>query len=131
MVDKAGAFQSFALGHRIDGRVDFAEIERGEGVGCRHAGRSAAKRSNEVAKRPGGTHPHAVEAVGTGRYLTLSEDVLCGKRRCHEQLDVPLLHFLLYASRHLADQLGASPVFRADGNYELGELLPSVLSRVT
>lgn len=41
-----------------------------------------------------------------------------------------LRHHLEYASRHLADQLGASPVFRADGNYELGELLPSVLSRV-
>jgi hypothetical protein len=34
------------------------------------------------------------------------------------------------ASRHLADQLGASPPFRADGNYELGELLPSVLARM-
>lgn len=41
-----------------------------------------------------------------------------------------LRHHLEYASRHLADQLGARPVFRADGNYELGELLPSVLSRV-
>jgi hypothetical protein len=41
-----------------------------------------------------------------------------------------LRHHLEYASRHLADQLGASPVFRADGNYDLGELLPSVLSRV-
>ena len=40
-----------------------------------------------------------------------------------------LRHHLEYASRHLADQLGARPVFRADGNYELGELLPSVLSR--
>jgi hypothetical protein len=33
-------------------------------------------------------------------------------------------------SRHLADQLGAAPTFRADGNYELGELLPSVLVRM-
>ncbi len=41
-----------------------------------------------------------------------------------------LRHHLEYASRHLADQLGARPVFRADGNYELGELLPSVLSRM-
>jgi hypothetical protein len=41
-----------------------------------------------------------------------------------------LRHHLEYASRHLADQLGARPVFRADGNYELGELLPSVLSRI-
>jgi hypothetical protein len=33
-------------------------------------------------------------------------------------------------SRHLADLLGATPQFRADGNYELGELLPSVLKRM-
>lgn len=41
-----------------------------------------------------------------------------------------LRHHLEYVSRLLADQLGASPVFRADGNYELGELLPAVLSRM-
>jgi hypothetical protein len=41
-----------------------------------------------------------------------------------------LRHHLEYASRHLADQLGATPSFRADGNYELGELLPSVLARM-
>jgi hypothetical protein len=41
-----------------------------------------------------------------------------------------LRHHLEYVSRHLADQLGASPPFRADGNYELGELLPSVLARM-
>jgi hypothetical protein len=41
-----------------------------------------------------------------------------------------LRHHLEYASRHLADHLGARPVFRADGNYELGELRPSVLSRM-
>ena len=40
-----------------------------------------------------------------------------------------LRHHLEYVSRLLADQLGARPVFRADGNYELGELLPSVLTR--
>ena len=39
-------------------------------------------------------------------------------------------HHLEYVSRHLADQLGAAPRFRADGNYELGELLPSVLKRL-
>ncbi|KAA3607140.1 MAG: chromosome segregation protein SMC [Planctomycetota bacterium] len=33
-------------------------------------------------------------------------------------------------SRHLADLLGASPQFRTDGNYELGELLSSVMSRM-
>jgi hypothetical protein len=41
-----------------------------------------------------------------------------------------LRHHLEYVSRHLADQLGATPPFRADGNYELGELLPSVLKRM-
>ena len=41
-----------------------------------------------------------------------------------------LRHHLEYVSRHLADQLSATPPFRADGNYELGELLPSVLSRM-
>jgi hypothetical protein len=40
-----------------------------------------------------------------------------------------LRNHLEYASRHLADQLGATPPFRADGNYELGDLLPSVLKR--
>jgi hypothetical protein len=39
-------------------------------------------------------------------------------------------HHLEYVSRHLADQLGAAPAFRADGNYELGELLPSGLARI-
>ncbi|MGA7384180.1 MAG: chromosome segregation protein SMC [Methylocella sp.] len=41
-----------------------------------------------------------------------------------------LRHHLEYVSRHLADQLGATPPFRADGNYELGELLPNVLARM-
>lgn len=41
-----------------------------------------------------------------------------------------LRHHLEYVSRHLADQLGANPQFRADGDYELGELLPSVMSRM-
>ena len=41
-----------------------------------------------------------------------------------------LRHHLEYVSRHLADQLGASPQFRADGDYELGELLPGVLQRM-
>jgi hypothetical protein len=41
-----------------------------------------------------------------------------------------LRHHLEYVSRLLADQLGATPPFRADGNYELGELLPSVVARM-
>ncbi len=46
-----------------------------------------------------------------------------------ESAAAALRHHLEYASRHLADQLGAQPQFRADGDYDLGELLPSVLSR--
>ena len=41
-----------------------------------------------------------------------------------------LRHHLEYVSRHLADHLGATPHFRADGNYELGDLLPAVLGRM-
>ena len=41
-----------------------------------------------------------------------------------------LRHHLEYVSRLLADQLGATPSFRSDGNYELGDLLPSVLKRM-
>ncbi|HUZ91701.1 MAG TPA: AAA family ATPase [Methylocella sp.] len=41
-----------------------------------------------------------------------------------------LRHHLEYVSRLLADQLGARPQFRADGNYELGDLLPPVLARM-
>jgi recombinational DNA repair ATPase RecF len=41
-----------------------------------------------------------------------------------------LRHHLEYVSRLLADQIGATPPFRADGNYELGELLPPVLARI-
>ncbi len=41
-----------------------------------------------------------------------------------------LRRHLEYVSRHMADQLGAMPPFKADGNYELGDLLPSVLKRM-
>ncbi|WP_315767583.1 MULTISPECIES: ATP-binding protein [unclassified Bradyrhizobium] len=41
-----------------------------------------------------------------------------------------LRRHLEYVARRLADSLGASPVFRSDGNYELGDLLPSVLVRL-
>jgi recombinational DNA repair ATPase RecF len=41
-----------------------------------------------------------------------------------------LRHHLEYVSRLLADQFGAAIPFRADGNYELGELLSSVLKRI-
>jgi hypothetical protein len=55
------------------------------------------------------------EALAKGKI-----DVAAGALRRH----------LEYVSRHLADLLGASPQFRADGNYELGELLPNVMSRM-
>ena len=56
-------------------------------------------------------------------------DVALGKGKV-EAAAAALRHHLEYVSRHLADQLGATPQFRADGNYELGELLPSVLKRM-
>jgi hypothetical protein len=41
-----------------------------------------------------------------------------------------LRHHLEYISRFLAGELAAPVPFRADGNYELGDLLPQVVSRV-
>jgi hypothetical protein len=41
-----------------------------------------------------------------------------------------LRHHLEYVSRLLANELGASVQFRADGNYELGDLLPPILTRM-
>jgi ABC-type transport system involved in cytochrome c biogenesis ATPase subunit len=41
-----------------------------------------------------------------------------------------LRHHIEYISRLLADQLGAPIPFRADGNYELGDLLPNALGRM-
>ena len=41
-----------------------------------------------------------------------------------------LRHHLEYVSRLLADEIGAAPQFRADGNYELSDLLPAVLKRM-
>jgi hypothetical protein len=41
-----------------------------------------------------------------------------------------LRHHLEYVARLLADQLGAAIPFRADAHYELGDLLPAVLSRM-
>ena len=41
-----------------------------------------------------------------------------------------LRHHLEYVARLLSDQLGAAPQFKADGNYELGELMPAVLKRM-
>lgn len=47
-----------------------------------------------------------------------------------EMAAAALRHHLEYVSRHVADQIGATPPFRADGNYELGELMPAVLKRM-
>jgi RecF/RecN/SMC N terminal domain len=41
-----------------------------------------------------------------------------------------LRHHLEYIARMLANDLGAHTPFKADGNYELGELMPSVLGRL-
>jgi hypothetical protein len=41
-----------------------------------------------------------------------------------------LRHHLEFVSRQLADQLGARPVFKSDGNYDLGDLLPCTLARI-
>ena len=41
-----------------------------------------------------------------------------------------LRRHLEYVSTNLADKLGASLKFRADGSYELGDLLPGILSRM-
>ena len=56
-------------------------------------------------------------------------DAALGKGKV-EAAAAALRHHLEYVSRLLADQLGASARYRADGNYELGELLPSVLARM-
>jgi recombinational DNA repair ATPase RecF len=55
--------------------------------------------------------------------------VALGKGRV-EAAAAALRHHLEYVSRHLADQLAARPNFREDNNYELGEMLPSVLQRM-
>jgi hypothetical protein len=56
-------------------------------------------------------------------------DALMAKGKV-EEAAFALRHHLEYVARHLADQLGATTIFKADGNYELGELLPSVLKRM-
>ncbi|MCA9464097.1 MAG: AAA family ATPase [Nitrospira sp.] len=56
-------------------------------------------------------------------------DAALGKGKV-EVAAAALRHHLEYVSRLLADQISARPPFRADGNYELAELLPPVLSRM-
>ena len=56
-------------------------------------------------------------------------DAALGKGKV-EVAAAALRHHLEYVSRLLADQIGATPPFRADGNYELGELLLPVVARM-
>jgi hypothetical protein len=67
--------------------------------------------------------------VESNREIWEEIEIELGKGRI-ETAAAALRHHLEYVSRHLADQLGATPQFRADGNYELGELLPSVMKRM-
>ena len=64
-------------------------------------------------------------------YLEIWDEIAAalGKGKV-EAAAAALRHHLEYVSRFLADQLGATPQFRADGNYELGDLLPPVLARM-
>jgi recombinational DNA repair ATPase RecF len=72
-------------------------------------------------------------SIDTGPLVESNEDVW---QAIAEQLakgKVPeaaaaLRHHLEYVSRLLADQLNARVPFRGDGNYELGELLPTILT---
>jgi hypothetical protein len=70
--------------------------------------------------------------IDTGPLVESSAEEIAGAltKGKVEAAAAALRHHLEYASRHLADHLGANPTFHADGNYELGELLPSVLSRM-
>jgi recombinational DNA repair ATPase RecF len=52
------------------------------------------------------------------------------KKRKVEVAAAALRRHLEYVSRLLADQLGANVSFHADGNFELGDLLPAVVARM-
>lgn len=41
-----------------------------------------------------------------------------------------LRHHLEFAARHLADNVCATPVFKADNSYDVGDMLPAVLKRL-
>ncbi|MGB8536240.1 MAG: hypothetical protein WCD57_07495 [Acidobacteriaceae bacterium] len=62
-----------------------------------------------------------------GIWQEISEALAKGKV---EVAAMALRHHLEYFARMMADQIGATPQFRSDGNYELGDLLPSVLRRM-
>lgn len=63
----------------------------------------------------------------TGIWTDIEEYLAKGKVGAAAQA---LRSHLEFSSRQLADQLNATVVFRSDGDYELGELLPAVLSRM-
>jgi hypothetical protein len=67
--------------------------------------------------------------VESNESIWVEIDQALGKGKVEVAAGVLRWH-LEYVSRHLADLLGASPQFRADGGYELGDLLPSVMSRM-
>ena len=67
--------------------------------------------------------------VESGEEIWQEIDALLTKGKV-ESAAQALRHHLEYVSRHMADLLGAAPQFRADGDYELGELLPAVLKRL-
>jgi hypothetical protein len=73
-------------------------------------------------------------SVDTGPLIESGEDIwreiddLLTKGKV-ETAAAALRRHLEYVSRQLADSLGATPQFRDDGDYELGELLPAVIGR--
>lgn len=74
-------------------------------------------------------------SIDTGPLVESNEDIWddiadqLGKGKV-ESAALSLRRHLEYVSRVLADELGATPPFHSDGNYELGELLQSVLARL-
>lgn len=74
--------------------------------------------------------------IDTGPLVESNQDIWqdlvdeLGKGRV-EAAAAALRHHLEYVSRLLADQLSAKVPFRADANYELGDLLPNVLAALS
>jgi len=67
------------------------------------------------------------DAEGDIRRKKKEDDALTALARGKVETAVHALRYHLeFVSRLLAEQLGATPTFRADGNYDLGELLPPV-----
>lgn len=71
------------------------------------------------------------DAEGDIRRKKKEDDALTALARGKVETAAHALRYhLVFVARLLAEQLGATPTFRADGNYELGELLPPVLARI-